>query len=180
MLLHEFAHGLNFQTFYDGSTGVSFGGRAFTDIYARYLFDRTSGLTWPDMTKKHVAASAINFGNLVWSGDTVTEAVPVVLFLGSPQVDVLSPPAIAGPISLVPRLLARRLAALIYRSGGRGSRRCGCGRSRYNRRLQRIHECSGDRRQNRVNRTRHLRLRIEGQECQRCGSQGRHHLQQCG
>ena len=47
------------------------------------------------MNKSEVAASAINFGNLVWSGDTVTEAVPVVLFLGNPQVDVLSPPAIA-------------------------------------------------------------------------------------
>jgi len=95
VLLHEFAHGLNFQTFYDRTTGVSFGGVQFTDIYARYLFDRTFGLTWPDMKKKDVAASAINFGNLVWSGDTVTEAVPDVLDFGSPQVDVLSPPAIA-------------------------------------------------------------------------------------
>ena len=95
VLLHEFAHGLNFQTFYDRTTGVSFGGIQFTDIYARYLFDRTFGLTWPDMKKKDVAASAINFGNLVWSGNTVTEAVPDVLVLGSPQVDALSPPAIA-------------------------------------------------------------------------------------
>jgi hypothetical protein len=34
VLLHEFGHGLNFQTFYDGTTGVSFGGVGFTDIYA--------------------------------------------------------------------------------------------------------------------------------------------------
>ena len=95
VLLHEFGHGLNFQTFYDRTTGVSFGGVGFTDIYARYLFDRTFGQTWPDMKKKEVAASAINFGNLVWSGDTVTAAVADVLVLGSPQVDVLSPPAIA-------------------------------------------------------------------------------------
>jgi PA domain len=93
VLLHEFGHGLNFQTFYNRSNGAPFQGH--TDIYARYLFDRTVGLTWPNMTNSQVAASAINFGNLVWSGDTVTEAVPVVLVLGSPQVDVLSPPAIA-------------------------------------------------------------------------------------
>ncbi len=93
VLLHEFGHGLNFQTFYNRSNGAPFQGH--TDIYARYLFDRTVGLTWPDMSNSQVAASSINFGNLVWSGDTVTDAVPVVLFLGNPQVDVLSPPAIA-------------------------------------------------------------------------------------
>jgi len=93
VLLHEFGHGLNFQTFYNRSNGAPFQGH--TDIYARFLFDRTIGLTWPDMSNPQVAASSINFGNLVWSGDTVTDAVPVVLFLGNPQVDVLSPPAIA-------------------------------------------------------------------------------------
>jgi hypothetical protein len=93
VLLHEFGHGLNFQTFYNRSNGAPFQGH--TDIYARYLFDRTTGLTWPNMTNSQVAASSISFGNLVWSGDTVTEAVPQVLVLGNPQVDVLSPPAIA-------------------------------------------------------------------------------------
>ena len=93
VLLHEFGHGLNFQTFYNTSNGAPFQGH--TDIYARFLSDRTLGLTWPDMSNPQVAASSINFGNLVWSGDTVTDAVPVVLFLGNPQVDVLSPPAIA-------------------------------------------------------------------------------------
>src|SRR5688572_21198198 len=93
VLLHEFGHGLNFQTFYNRSNGAPFEGH--TDIYARFLFDRTLGLTWPDMSNPQVAASSINFGNLVWGGGTVTEAVPVVLFLGNPQVDVLSPPAIA-------------------------------------------------------------------------------------
>src|SRR5688572_7347871 len=93
VLLHEFGHGLNFQTFYNRSNGAPFQGH--TDIYARFLFDRTIGLAWPDMSNAQVAASSINFGNLVWSGDTVTDAVPVVLFLGNPQVDVLSPPAIA-------------------------------------------------------------------------------------
>ena len=93
VLLHEFGHGLNFQTFYNRSNGSPFQGH--TDIYARYLFDRTFGLTWPQMSNSQVAFSSINFGNLVWSGATVTAAVPAVLVLGNPQVDVLSPAAIA-------------------------------------------------------------------------------------
>src|SRR5262245_52229817 len=93
VLLHEFGHGLNFQTFYNRSNGAPFQGH--TDIYAHYLLDRTVGLTWPQMTNSQVAASSINFGNLVWAGNTVTSAAPSVLVLGNPQVDVLSPAAIA-------------------------------------------------------------------------------------
>src|SRR5262245_52558161 len=93
VLLHEFGHGLNFQTFYNRTNGAPFQGH--TDIYARYLFDRTLGLTWPQMTNSQRAASSINFGNLVWSGNTVTNAAPSVLVLGNPQVDVLSPATIA-------------------------------------------------------------------------------------
>jgi hypothetical protein len=93
VLLHEFGHGLNFQTFYNRTNGAPYQGH--TDIYARYLFDRTFGLTWPQMTNSQVADSSINFGNLVWVGNTVTDAAPSVLVLGNPQVDVLSPAAIA-------------------------------------------------------------------------------------
>jgi hypothetical protein len=93
VLLHEFGHGLNFQTFYNRSNGAPFQGH--TDIFAHYLFDRTLGLTWPQMSNLQVANSSINFGNLVWSGETVTQAVPAVLELGNPRVDVLSPAAIA-------------------------------------------------------------------------------------
>jgi hypothetical protein len=93
VLLHEFAHGLNFQTFYNRTAGAGFQG--LTDTYARNLFDRTFSLTWPEMSNSQVAFSSINFGNLVWSGEAVTAAVPQVLELGNPQVDVLSPSAIA-------------------------------------------------------------------------------------
>src|SRR5262245_65428919 len=47
------------------------------------------------MPNSQRAASSINFGNLVWSGATFTGAGPAVLVLGNPQVDVLSPAAIA-------------------------------------------------------------------------------------
>ncbi len=95
VLLHEFAHGLNFQTFVNASTGANFLG--FTDIYARHLLDITNGLHWHEMTQAQRQAAAVKFGRVVWDGATVTANVPSVLSFGSPEVRVLSPTAIAGP-----------------------------------------------------------------------------------
>lgn len=95
VLLHEFAHGLNFQTFVNVSTGVQILG--LTDIFARHLLDITNGLHWNEMTDAQRAASAIKFGRLVWDGTAVTTDLPSVLSLGSPEVRVLTPAAIAGP-----------------------------------------------------------------------------------
>lgn len=94
VLLHEFAHGLNFQTFVNASTGANFGG--FTDIYARYLLDTTTGVHWYHMTQAERQAAATKFGRIVWDGATVTANVPNVLVFGSPEVRVNTPPAIAG------------------------------------------------------------------------------------
>src|SRR5262245_30377816 len=44
VLLHEFGHGLNFQTFVSLSTGANAGG--LTDIYARHMLDTSTGLYW--------------------------------------------------------------------------------------------------------------------------------------
>lgn len=94
VLLHEFGHGLNFQTFVNSSTGANFLG--FTDIYARHLLDTTTGLHWHEMTQAQRQAAATKFGRIVWDGATVTANVPSVLVLGSPEVRVLTPAAIAG------------------------------------------------------------------------------------
>jgi hypothetical protein len=93
VLLHEFAHGLNFQTFVNSSTGANFSG--FTDIYARHLLDTTNGLHWHEMTQAERQAAATKFGRIVWDGATVTAGVPSVLVFGSPEVRVNSPAAIA-------------------------------------------------------------------------------------
>jgi hypothetical protein len=95
VLLHEFAHGLNFQTFANVSTGAQPAG--LTDIFARHLLDITNGLHWNEMTDAQRAASAVRFGRLVWDGTAVTTDLPSVLSLGSPEVRVLAPAAIAGP-----------------------------------------------------------------------------------
>jgi hypothetical protein len=98
VLLHEFAHGLGFQTFTNRSTGEQIGddmnGR-FPSIYDRYLFDNTAGKSWPQMTNAERVASAINTGNLVWVGPQVLADTPNVLS-GTPRLRINSPAAIAG------------------------------------------------------------------------------------
>ena len=98
VLLHEFGHGLGFQTFTNRTTGQQPGddvnGR-FPSIYDRYLFDSTLTKTWPQMTDAERVASAINTGNLSWIGPQVVADAPGVLS-GTPRLRVNSPPAIAG------------------------------------------------------------------------------------
>jgi hypothetical protein len=80
VLLHEFAHGLGFQTFTSSSTGAQVSG--FPSIYDRFLLDNSSGKTWPQMTDSERVASAINTNNLVWNGPQVTSDAATVLSSG--------------------------------------------------------------------------------------------------
>lgn len=91
VVLHELSHGLGFQTFTNSSTGVQNAGAP--SIYDRFLFDNTTQKTWVQMTDVERQASAINTGNLAWSGPLVTADVPSVL--ASPLLRVNQPPAIA-------------------------------------------------------------------------------------
>ena len=105
VLLHELGHGLGFQNFVNESTGANLGGftdggRFYpvqTDVYSHYTLDLTNSLHWNEMTQAQRQASAVRFGRVVWDGPHVTDAVSTVLSLGSPEVRVLTPPAIAGP-----------------------------------------------------------------------------------
>lgn len=91
VVLHELAHGLGFQTFTNGSTGVYLGG--FPSVFDWFLHDTSSGLTWAQMTTNaERAASAINFRRLVWNGANVTSAAPSVLSAGSPFLNIASTP----------------------------------------------------------------------------------------
>ncbi len=94
VLLHEFAHGLGFSQTASLTTGALNGG--FPDHYNTHLLDTTLGLRWPEMTNAQRLASATSFGRVVWDGAGVTDAVPTVLSLGSPTVEVNSPASIAG------------------------------------------------------------------------------------
>jgi hypothetical protein len=92
--LHEFGHGLGFQTFVNLGTGANFLG--LTDVYARNLLDQTVSQTWDVMTDAQRAASAINARKVVWDGARVFADVPSVLELGTPLLRVTAPAAIAG------------------------------------------------------------------------------------
>lgn len=81
VFLHEFAHGLGFSNITNAQTGNFFNG--LPSVWDRFLRDNSSGKLWVEMTAAERAASAINTGNLVWSGAQVTAAVPSVLTSGA-------------------------------------------------------------------------------------------------
>jgi hypothetical protein len=92
VLLHEFGHGLGFQTFTNSSTGSRNSG--LPSIYDKFLFDNSTNKTWEQMTDAERAASAINTAHLTWNGPHVVTDVPNVL--GTPRLRINSPAAIAG------------------------------------------------------------------------------------
>jgi len=99
VLLHEFAHGLGFQTFTNASTGQQAGsqqGGFFPSIYDRFLLDDATGKTWPLMTDAERVASATNTGNLVWNGPQVDSDATHGVLSGTPRLKINSPAAIAG------------------------------------------------------------------------------------
>ncbi|MYN40435.1 peptidase [Duganella sp. FT109W] len=94
VLLHEFAHGLGFQTYTDDETGELLAG--VPSIWDYFLLDTTTGKVWKDMNDAERAASAIKSGKLVWNGMQVTNAARLVLQAGTPILTVLTPPEVAG------------------------------------------------------------------------------------
>jgi PA domain len=94
VLTHEFAHGLGFQTYTNGSTGAQLSGRP--SIWDDYLSDTTTAKVWSVMTDAERAASALKNGKLVWLGTNVTSALPGVLQAGTPLLGVSAPASVAG------------------------------------------------------------------------------------
>jgi len=108
-LMHEFAHGLGFESFYkqtDGSEPQNIPG-----IFDFFLQDNSTGKTWNNMTNAERLTSATNTGNLVWIGNRVfTEARNV---LGTARVVVNAPSAAtinASGEAYSPDIRARQLA----------------------------------------------------------------------
>ena len=124
VVLHELGHGLGFSNFANEATGMLLGGRA--DIYTRYTIDTTTGKTWDVMTDLERQASAINVRKVSWTGINVNAAVPGVLSLGEPVLEVLSPASV-GPFMMVgtasfgPALTAAGLSGnVVYASPANG------------------------------------------------------------
>jgi hypothetical protein len=113
VLMHEFAHGLGFQTFTDNGTGAqatSTGGTPFPSIYDRFLFDNTTGKTWAQMTTNaERQASAVNTGNLVWTGGRTLADLGGVL--GTPRVRINAPSIIANTYAVTTADFGPRVSA---------------------------------------------------------------------
>lgn len=93
VVMHEYAHGLGFANFINESSGQ--GSQGMGDIFSEYTFDTTAGKTWNEMTPVERQASAINTGNVVWNGASVTANAST--FLGNRSVvEVNMPAGIAG------------------------------------------------------------------------------------
>ena len=93
VLIHEFSHGLGFQSFTNSGTGAQSGG--FPSVYDRFLFDNTTGKSWTQMTTNaERQASAVNTGNLVWTGAQTAADMRGVL--GTPRARVNAPSTIAN------------------------------------------------------------------------------------
>lgn len=98
VLLHEFAHGLGFQSFVNVSTGQKL--QNLDDIYIKYAFDTSVGKRLTEMTDAERRAAIINSRRVVWDGANVTAAVPLVLSPGTPLLFINSPAGIAGSYSV--------------------------------------------------------------------------------
>jgi len=77
VLLHEFAHGLGFQTFTDDETGQEI--MDIPSIWDYYLLNNQTDRTWVESTAAERAQSAVTWRGLSWNGPRVTAAVPQVL-----------------------------------------------------------------------------------------------------
>jgi hypothetical protein len=77
VLLHEFAHGLGFQTFTDDETGAEI--QDIPSIWDYYLLNNRTNRTWVESTPPSAQQSAVTWRGLSWNGPRVTAAVPQVL-----------------------------------------------------------------------------------------------------
>jgi len=73
VLLHEFAHGLGFQTFTDDETGAEM--QDLPSIWDYYLLNNRTNRTWVESTAAERAQSAITWRGLSWNGPRVSAAV---------------------------------------------------------------------------------------------------------
>lgn len=95
-VLHEFGHGLGFQTFTDDATGQQLGPDAtqpngYPSIWDHLLYDPAQRKNWTQMSDEERVLSAITPRNLVWNGLNVRANAPRVLDRGTDELFVTGP-----------------------------------------------------------------------------------------
>jgi hypothetical protein len=91
VVLHELGHGLGFST----TTLAGVQSNGFPHVYDRFLFDRTQGMHWHEMTEPQRAASAQNCQALAWDGPNVMANAPFRLG-PKPVLRANAPATVAG------------------------------------------------------------------------------------
>lgn len=94
VLLHEFGHGLGFQSFVARPGGQYIFGAP--GVYDLYLHDNKTNKDWTAMTDAERALSMKNGRQVAWTGANVTAGVPSVLSLGTPLLRLNAPAGLAG------------------------------------------------------------------------------------
>jgi hypothetical protein len=93
VVMHEFGHGLGFQNFEDESSGKWQSNTP--DIYSTFVFDNSTGLFWTQMSNPQRKTSAINYGNVVFTGASAIHGASLILD-DRTSFRVTAPAAIAG------------------------------------------------------------------------------------
>ena len=99
VVMHEFGHGLGFQNFENEAAGTFLSGRP--DIYSVFTYDNTAGKYWTQMTVAQRQASALNYGNVVFTGPNAKAGAALILD-DRKDFRVTAPAAIAGNYSFGP------------------------------------------------------------------------------
>lgn len=93
VIMHEFGHGLGFQNFENEAAGTFLSGRQ--DIYSVFTYDNSTGKFWTQMTVPERQVSALNYGNVVFTGTSATAGAGLILDERT-AFKVTAPAAIAG------------------------------------------------------------------------------------
>jgi hypothetical protein len=94
VLMHEFAHGLGFQSFVNKITGALFLG--LPDQYLLWMYDNSVDKLWKFMTDAERAASGKNGRRVVWNGPNLLAAAPTYLTPGTATLRGVAPASISG------------------------------------------------------------------------------------
>jgi PA domain len=92
VLMHEFGHGLGFQSFVSRTNGSLLGGQP--DHFLNFMFDNQTNKLWRDMTTTERFTSMKNGQHVVWTGANLVTAATGFLTPGTPKMTIAS-----GPIS---------------------------------------------------------------------------------
>ena len=96
VVMHEFGHGLGFQNFENEAAGTFLNG--VPDIYSVFTYDNTAGKYWTQMTVAQRQASALNYGNVVFTGPNAKAGAALILD-DRKDLRVTAPAAVAGNYS---------------------------------------------------------------------------------